>query len=40
LALVEAGAILHDLGRAKSHEVDHGLVGAQMAKSLGLPQRL
>lgn len=38
LALVEAGGILHDLGRAKSHEVNHGLVGAQMAKSLGLPQ--
>jgi uncharacterized protein len=38
LVLVEVGGILHDLGRAKSHEVNHGLVGAQMAKSLGLPQ--
>ncbi len=39
-ALVEAGAILHDLGRAKSHEVNHGLVGAQMAESLGLSQAI
>lgn len=36
--LVEAGALLHDLGRAKSHNVDHGLVGSQMAQKLGLPQ--
>jgi uncharacterized protein len=36
--LVEAGALLHDLGRSKSHNVDHGLVGAQTAQKLGLPQ--
>jgi uncharacterized protein len=36
--LVEAGALLHDLGRAKSHNVDHGLVGSQLAQKLGLPQ--
>jgi uncharacterized protein len=38
LPLVEAGALLHDLGRAKSHKVDHGLVGSQTAQKLGLPQ--
>jgi uncharacterized protein len=38
LELVEAGAMLHDLGRAKTHGVEHSLVGAQMAKALGLPQ--
>lgn len=38
LALVEAGALLHDLGRSKTHGVDHGLVGAEIAQSLGLPQ--
>jgi uncharacterized protein len=36
--LVEAGALLHDLGRSKTHTVDHAVVGAQMAKSLGLPE--
>jgi len=38
LELVEAGAILHDLGRSKNHSVDHGLIGAQMAQSMGLPE--
>jgi uncharacterized protein len=38
LDLVTAGAMLHDLGRAKSHAVDHSLVGAEMAKTLGLPE--
>jgi uncharacterized protein len=36
LQLVEVGAILHDLGRSKSHGVDHSLLGAQMAQDLGL----
>jgi uncharacterized protein len=40
LQLVEAGALLHDLGRSKSHNVDHGLVGAQIAKTEGLPESL
>jgi uncharacterized protein len=37
LQLVESGALLHDLGRSKTHAVDHSVVGAQMAKSIGLP---
>ena len=35
--LVEAGALLHDLGRSKTHGVDHGVVGAKLAESAGLP---
>jgi uncharacterized protein len=38
LELVEAGAMLHDLGRAKSHTVAHSVIGAQLAQSLGLPE--
>ena len=38
--LVEVGALLHDLGRSKSHGVDHGVVGANMAASAGLPDPL
>ncbi len=38
LGLVEAGALLHDLGRSKTHGVEHSLVGAQIAQTLGLPQ--
>jgi uncharacterized protein len=37
IELVEAGALLHDLGRSKKHTVDHAIVGAQMAKEIGLP---
>jgi uncharacterized protein len=38
LQLVEAGAILHDIGRSRTHDVDHSLVGAQIAQQIGLPQ--
>ena len=40
LELVEAGALLHDIGRSKSHAVDHGVVGAKIAESEGLPEEL
>jgi len=36
--LVEVGALLHDLGRSKSHGIDHGVVGANLAKSIGLSE--
>jgi len=36
--LVEIGALLHDLGRSKTHTVDHAVVGGQIAESLGLPE--
>ncbi len=38
LKLVEAGALLHDIGRSKSHAVDHGVVGAKIAELEGLPE--
>jgi len=37
LALVEVGALLHDIGRSKTHTVHHAVVGADIAKSAGLP---
>jgi uncharacterized protein len=37
LALVETGALLHDIGRAKTHSVHHAVIGAEIAKSLNLP---
>jgi uncharacterized protein len=40
LQLVEAGALLHDIGRSKTHSVHHAVVGAQIAKSAGLPEPL
>ena len=38
LKLVEAGALLHDIGRSKSHAVDHGLIGSKIAESESLPE--
>ena len=35
--LVEIGALLHDVGRSKTHTVHHAVVGAEIAKSAGLP---
>ncbi len=40
LELVEAGALLHDIGRIKTQGIDHGVVGAEMAKELGLPEEI
>jgi uncharacterized protein len=38
--LVEVGALLHDIGRSKTHNVNHGIVGVEIAKSLNLPQSI
>jgi len=38
LELVEIGALLHDIGRSKTHSVHHAVVGAQIAKNYGLPE--
>ena len=40
LKLVETGALLHDIGRSKSHAVDHGVVGGKIAESEGLPEEV
>jgi len=38
LWLVEIGGLMHDIGRAKTHTVHHAVLGADIAKSLGLPE--
>ena len=40
MGLVEAGALLHDMGRAKTHSVAHAFLGAELARELGLGERL
>jgi uncharacterized protein len=40
LRLVESGALLHDLGRGQTHGIEHGAVGGQMARQLGMPMEL
>ncbi len=36
--LIHIGALLHDIGRSKTHGVRHAVVGAQIARSLNLPE--
>lgn len=38
LELVEVGALLHDIGRSKTHSVHHAVIGAKIAEALGLPE--
>ena len=40
MELVIAGALLHDIGRAKDHTIMHANAGADMAERLGLPEEL
>ncbi|MEM2319479.1 MAG: TIGR00295 family protein [Candidatus Bathyarchaeia archaeon] len=40
LKLVEIGGLLHDIGRSKTHSVHHAVIGAQIAKELGLPDSI
>ena len=40
LSLVEAGALMHDLGRSRTHKVEHGAIGGQLARRIGLPEPL
>jgi uncharacterized protein len=35
--LVGRGGLFHDLGKAKTHEIEHGKIGAEMGAALGLP---
>jgi uncharacterized protein len=34
--LVEVGALLHDIGRSKTHSINHVVVGAKIAENAGL----
>ena len=38
--LIGRGALFHDLGKAKTHDIEHGKIGAEMGKALGLPDRV
>lgn len=40
LELVGRGGLFHDLGKARTHEIMHGSIGAEMGKELGLPEEI
>jgi len=37
LELVGRGALFHDLGKAKTHALEHGKIGAEIGREFGLP---
>jgi uncharacterized protein (TIGR00295 family) len=40
IKLVEAGALLHDIGRSKTHGIKHAVEGSIIGKKLGLPNEI
>jgi uncharacterized protein len=38
--LVGRGALFHDLGKASTHEMEHGKIGAELGCKIGLPQEI
>lgn len=38
--LVQVGALLHDIGRSKTHDINHVIRGSEIARSLDLPESL
>jgi uncharacterized protein len=38
--LVVVGGLLHDIGRSQTHSIQHGVFGSQLARKMGLTQRL
>lgn len=40
LELINAGGLLHDIGRANTHGVTHAVEGSKLAKKLGLPKEI
>ena len=37
---IARGALFHDLGKARTHDIEHGQIGAEMGKALGLPNSI
>jgi uncharacterized protein len=40
IALVRIGSLLHDVGRTRSHGVEHGCLGGQIIRRRGLDERV
>jgi uncharacterized protein len=38
--LVGRGALFHDLGKTKTHAMEHGKIGAELGNALGLPDEI
>lgn len=37
---ITAGALLHDIGRSSTHGIEHGVIGAKIARNKGFPEEI
>ncbi|MBI5025523.1 MAG: HDIG domain-containing protein [Nitrospirae bacterium] len=40
IELIGRGALFHDLGKVKTHEIEHGKIGAEIGKKMGLSEEI
>ncbi len=40
MELIGRGALFHDLGKATTHEIEHGKIGAEIGKKIGLQKEI
>jgi len=40
ISLVRTGALLHDIGRSSTHSLAHGQAGADILRSMGIPENV
>jgi uncharacterized protein len=40
MKLIGRSALFHDLGKAQTHAIEHGMIGAEIGKDLGLPKAI
>lgn len=38
IELITIGSLLHDIGRSKTHDLDHAITGSEIARSFKLPE--
>lgn len=38
--LVKIGGLLHDIGRSKTHNIDHAVIGSEIARSFDVPEAI
>jgi uncharacterized protein len=40
LELVRKGGLFHDIGRCKTHDISHGVIGGEILRNLGMEERI
>lgn len=40
LEAVRLGALFHDIGRARTHGIRHAIIGVEMGRTIGLPEKV